>query len=237
MNIKRYREALSRGILDVMPDGQIFIGVKNLNIDAYGKILIGNFKGLSVHVLVALAFIPNPDDFRFVKRVNDDPSDPKYNHKDNLYWAKSTYTKKRSTANTDIYSNVKIVERSRVLTNRQIWFIRASDKPYRVLAKQYSCHYTAISRIKKAQSYANVKNSDGSTYIPADENGLKVQVKLSRSLTVDDIYKILESKESALVLSDRYNVTTAHIGKIKAGKTLKAITVPWLKAKGLYVEP
>jgi hypothetical protein len=236
MDIKRYREVLNLGVLDVMPDGRIFADDIELKPDAKGILKVGKLKGLWVHVLVAVAFIPNPNDFRFVKRIKNDPNDPNYCHKDNLYWVNSPYIKPATSFSVhDIHKVNRIAKlKSKRLSDEHVRLIRESDKPYVILAKKYSCTTQTICNIRTALTYSTVTNADGSPYVYVPK---RTHQQGSKVISLANVYAVLASKESDAVLSYRYGIDSQYINSIRHGRALKYVTIPWLKDRGFYVEP
>lgn len=82
--------------------------VKNLDKDGYQKVTLsklGFHKQFSVHKLVAIAFIPNPNNFKEINHIDEDKTNNSIN---NLEWCTSKYNIHHGTCINRRSSNRKI---------------------------------------------------------------------------------------------------------------------------------
>ncbi len=118
----------------------------------------GKKKNFGIHVLVATAFIPNPENKPEVNHLDRDKTN---NRADNLEWNTGEENKKhaRETNPKEIKQRKKQVR----LTEDQIHLIRQicipGDSIYGIaaLARMFDVHEDTISRIVQGKSYKNVK--------------------------------------------------------------------------------
>jgi DNA-binding transcriptional regulator YiaG len=134
-------------------------GYKRVNLYKDGK-----YKKMSIHRLIALNFIPNPEN---KKTVNHKDSDRLNNSLDNLEWATHSENNKH-THNNNRHKRSKDGERRRInaviekeskLTYSQAEDIRRLRKKtnlsYAKLAKMYNVSAFLIGRIIRKESYKN----------------------------------------------------------------------------------
>lgn len=103
------------------------------------------FKRKRVHVLVATAFIPNPDN---KPTVNHKDTNKQNNHVDNLEWA----TAQEQTDHA-IDMGINSTLNARKLTKHQIFEILRSDLPDIDLGKQYSIRPSSIYNVRTGRCY------------------------------------------------------------------------------------
>lgn len=103
------------------------------------------FKRKRVHVLVAQAFIPNPDN---KPTVNHKDTDKQNNHVDNLEWA----TAQEQTDHA-IHMGINSSLKGRKLTKQQVFEILKSDLPDIELGKAYGIRPSTIYNLRTGRCY------------------------------------------------------------------------------------
>ena len=120
----------------------------------------GSHKSQSVHRLVAMAFIPNPD---LLPQVNHIDEVRNHNTVDNLEWCTVLYNQNYGNRKLRSSESSKGENNSRhKLTEKQVIEIRStyipSDSIYgkRPLSKRYGVTYECITRIVTGQSWKHI---------------------------------------------------------------------------------
>lgn len=122
-------------------------GYNYIDISVNGKV-----KRVSLHRLVAIYFIPNPEN---KPQVNHKDGDKDNNNDWNLEWVTAAENLKHARdlgLNNSIGSNNKMAK----FTPEEIMIIRKSDKTITELSKIYNVSLAILSRIKSLKSYKNV---------------------------------------------------------------------------------
>jgi len=114
----------------------------------------------TVHRLVALAFVPNPDN---LSEVNHKDGDKLNNHWKNLEWCTTEYNLKHAHKNNLVDYNKNSGENCYItnLTNEIVIEIRKKmDNGVRNkdIEKEYNLSRSAVSRIKTKKSFKNIYN-------------------------------------------------------------------------------
>lgn len=146
----------------VMSDGKVFNTKHNRQIGTYnreypqvslsGKDKEGNkvTKTVEIHRLVALAFIPNPNNLPEVDHINSDKTNPLYNHVCNLRWA----DRKIQISNID-YSNMKNKSKKKVpvlvfnKNTQETFYFDNLAEACRQMQVSYSVGYAVMTGRKK----------------------------------------------------------------------------------------
>jgi len=113
----------------------------------------GMIKKFTVHRLVALAYLPNPENKPQVNHINGDKTD---NRLVNLEWCTRSENQKHSikiglrTTNGEKNSQSK-------LTEVEVLCIRNSKEKGSILAKQFKISHSTICDIRKGRSWTFIK--------------------------------------------------------------------------------
>jgi hypothetical protein len=114
----------------------------------------GRYNMVNVHRIVALTFIPNPENKKTVNHINGIKTD---NRVENLEWA--TYSENNKAAYKSGLNVVKIGQNHQkaILTNKEVLEIREKRK-YKTLKElgiEYNIHFTSIHYIVKGKTWKN----------------------------------------------------------------------------------
>lgn len=97
----------------------------------------GKYQSYSVHRLVALTFIPNPDNLPQVNHLNEDKSD---NYVGNLEWSTASHNTNWGTRNDRVSQKLKVpIVRVDIYTGEKLYFESTRDarrKGYKVMYKR-----------------------------------------------------------------------------------------------------
>lgn len=137
----------------VSPTGYLFV---TLSAPFLGK---GRSKQVPIHRLVALAWIPKPDDKSLtqVLHKNDDKSN---NHTSNLYWGNTLMNAQDRMRNGKQAVGEKT--NKAVLTKEQIVWIRSNYKPRCrtyggvALAEKFGIHKSCITKIMARKTWSHI---------------------------------------------------------------------------------
>ena len=112
----------------------------------------GNVKKFTVHRLVALAYLPNPENKPQVNHINGDKTD---NRLENLEWCTRSENQKHSI---DIgLRSAKGVKNSQCkLTEQDVLYIRNSKENGSILAKKFNISHPTICDIRKGRSWTHI---------------------------------------------------------------------------------
>lgn len=116
--------------------------------------ICGKYNMVNVHRIVALTFIPNPENKKTVNHINGIKTD---NMVENLEWA--TYSENNKAAYKTGLNVVKIGQNHQkaILTNKEVLEIREKRK-YKTLKElgvEYNIHFTSIHYIVKGKTWKN----------------------------------------------------------------------------------
>jgi hypothetical protein len=113
----------------------------------------------SVHRLVAITFIPNPDNLPEVNHIDCDKAN---NHVDNLEWCTVSDNKKHAFRN-GLNKQLKGTDNPQhTLTREEVIFIRNNAKPYdkkysyAELARKFNVSEPTIKQVAWGKSYVNI---------------------------------------------------------------------------------
>lgn len=125
-------------------NGYLFIQLRKNNTHTY----------TSVHRLVAITYIPNPENKRC---VNHKDFNTKNNHVDNLEWVTDKENVMYSYNHYRRPHKAIIAKKNgmgaRRLTDEQVLEIRKSGDKYHILAKKYNVHRETIGRARRRVTY------------------------------------------------------------------------------------
>jgi hypothetical protein len=112
----------------------------------------GGIKKFTVHRLVALAYLPNPENKPQVNHINGDKTD---NRLENLEWCTRSENQKHSI---DIgLRSTKGVKNSQCkLTEQDVLYIRNSKENGSILAKKFNISHPTICDIRKGRSWTHI---------------------------------------------------------------------------------
>ncbi len=112
----------------------------------------GNVKKFTVHRLVALAYLPNPENKPQVNHINGDKTD---NRLENLEWCTRSENQKHSI---DIgLRSAKGVKNSQCkLTEQDVLYIRNSKENGSILAKKFNISNPTICDIRNGRSWTHI---------------------------------------------------------------------------------
>lgn len=112
----------------------------------------GVIKKFTVHRLVALAYLPNPENKPQVNHINGDKTD---NRLQNLEWCTRSENQKHSI---DIgLRSTKGVKNSQCkLTEQDVLYIRNSKENGSILAKKFNISHPTICDIRKGRSWKHI---------------------------------------------------------------------------------
>lgn len=159
-------------------------------------------KHLSIHRLVAEAFLPNPLNKPQINHIDGNPLN---NNVSNLEWC---------TASENLFhafrSGLKKptsggINGMRVLNDEQVLEIFNSDKKQKELCEKFNVSTSAISLIKTGRNWSHLTKKNYNRRYLTDEEVLKI-----RSLNIPQ-------KEIAKL----FNISPNNISTIKSGKTFK----------------
>ncbi len=159
----------------------------------------------TVHRLVALIFIPNPDNKPEVNHKKGIKTD---NRRINLEW--STRSENLVHAIKSGLRKCKFGERhlNAKLTNAEVFEICNSDLNTYDLANKYNIDHTTVSNIKSGFSWSKVTNIEF----------------VSKRTSPDKIVEIFNDKGSCAYLANKYSLSPMAIWRIKSGVSWKHIT-------------
>ncbi len=173
-------------------------------------------KSFYPHILVALTFIPNPENKGQV------------NHKkgikfDNRMWSLEWATSKENIDHAFATGLSKVGEDHGLskLTNIQALDIFNSKEKRNYLAKKYNVSLHTIKNIKLGKTWIHLTKK---IYAKAENTS-------RRGLSNKDVIDIFSSKEKTGVLIKRYGISNVSINKIKTRKSFCSLTKNILKGE------
>jgi HNH endonuclease len=112
----------------------------------------GKIKKFTVHRLVALAYLPNPENKPQVNHINGDKTD---NRVVNLEWCTRSENQKHSI---DIgLRTTKGVKNSQCkLNEEEVIYIKNSDEKGKILAKKFNISHSTICDIRSGRSWTHI---------------------------------------------------------------------------------
>ena len=125
-------------------------GYEIINIKPNGR---GAGKTLKVHRLVAITFIPNPDNKPQVNHLDGDKCN---NHLENLEWATASENMKHAVKNGLLTppENVTRFTEKEALEIAELYKPRCRENGARALARKFGTHHTTIlNTIKRSQGF------------------------------------------------------------------------------------
>lgn len=96
----------------------------DINSNGYERVFLGSNNRFFVHVLVAEAFIPNPNDYPIVMHMDDDRLN---NHVDNLEWGTQSINIRDAIQRGRFVSNIAIAKEAALQKQRRRIIARALD--------------------------------------------------------------------------------------------------------------
>lgn len=156
-------------------------------------------KQISIHRLVATAFIPNPSGKREVNHIDGNKSN---NHVSNLEWATSSENERHAVA-MDLIKQGEEHHRAK-LTNEQAYFIRENPDGLTTceLAEMFGVAHGTISDIQLGKRYRNVGGVTRQAY---SQPRNKIPDKVRNQIKAEYVFK---SKEfSSYALAKKYGVS------------------------------
>ena len=106
----------------------------------------GYKQDFKLHRLLALAYIPNPEGYHYVRHLNDNRLD---NRLCNLAWGTSSQNAK------DKYDN-GYIQHGRKLTEAQVLEIFEDKRPQRIVAVDYGVSRTTVGKIQRQERYKEI---------------------------------------------------------------------------------
>lgn len=116
----------------------------------------GNQKNKTIHRLVALTFIPNPENKPFVNHIDGNKTN---NNVSNLEWVTPSENSQHAFDNGLINIPRNEDNKLSVLTNNQVREIKkriANGDKQRDIAFDYNVHYSLISHIKAGRKWGDI---------------------------------------------------------------------------------
>lgn len=155
--------------------------------------------GMYIHRLLALTFIPNPNNYPVVRHLNDNKRD---NRLENLAWG--THADNMQDLKDNGY-----ISPLRTLSDKQVELIYKHQDNCRNTAKKFNTTRIIVKSIRGGFSYKSVTKDLGEPY----------KTKLSYDhLTKDCIKEIIESNDSLRAIGRKYNLHHSMVRQIREGK-------------------
>lgn len=120
-----------------------------LNITLYKNDLPHYYRA---HRLVAIAFLPNPENKNQVNHINGIKTD---NRLENLEWATNKENIQHAYR-TGLKDNLGEKHSNSKLTTKQVLVIRKDTRPHRVIAKDYDVTHALIGKIKRGKTWNHI---------------------------------------------------------------------------------
>lgn len=151
VRVKSFRGGRTKILRETKVNGYITSGLYDKN---------SNMKTWRNHVLVALHFIPNPENKHFVNHIDGDKTN---NRVENLEWVTQQENVRHAWANGLSKAVCGAQNATAKFTEEQIKFIRENYIPYdknfsgTALAKKFNVHSETIGKIIRRHTYKNVE--------------------------------------------------------------------------------
>lgn len=201
------------GVVKLMK-GQAFSGYSRISLTVGPGL---KRKTFPLHRLVALAFLPNPENKKLVNHINGQRSD---NRLENLEWVDH---KENSKNAMNRGSNVRGENHPMAkLTDAQVEEIkelfRNGAPKLKVLAEQYGVTKTAISYIRRGTRDCRQVTKYGMAYLP--EGGRKKTPHLSFNPpeTIIKIKELLALGKTSKEIMEELSVSDGLVYRVKTGK-------------------
>jgi len=167
-------------------------------------------KSINAHQLVAEAFLGERPTDRHIVAHND--GNKQNNNLDNLRWA----TPAENAFDRVIHgtNKGKNYGRKRVLSDDEVYAIRADARPNYVLAEQYNVSRSCIHHIRKRLSYKHLPPREGDFQTGEDSRVF---------FSDEDIRKIRQDKRSSYVIAKELGVSANTIQRIWNRETYKSV--------------
>ena len=136
----------------VLAQSKVRNGYMRVSLTQEGK----HKKSASVHRLVANAFVPNPENKKYVNHKNGNKED---NRAENLEWVTASENSKHAC---DVLGHKPPIvhnhnpRSSRRFTDEQVRAIRSDTRPRAEIAKEYGLHVMTVGEIKRRELFADV---------------------------------------------------------------------------------
>ena len=167
----------------------------------------GKWKWFSIHRLVALCFIPNPEG---KKQVNHIDGVKFNNHVSNLEWCTNDENRAHAVAN-DLCSSGEDDPHAK-LTNEQVLYIRENPLGLTTneLAKMFSVSQPTIVRVQTSKAYrkagGTIRQAHQCKYTPRLPDNIRSQIRAE--------YVWHSSEYGSYALAKKYGVTQTTIRRI-----------------------
>jgi NUMOD4 motif len=201
------------------PDKYVFVGLCNDN----------NAKAttISVHKLVANAFIPNPNGYKYNNHKNGKKSD---NSVDNIEWCTQSHNVKhgydalgRESVKGELVGSAKLTNDEVIKIYDLVWH---SDLTIFEICKMFNVKESTVFSIKVGRTWSHLT---GHVYIPNNNSDVKHSYELTKEQVIDIYNKLWNVGLSIKSVSEIYNLPTYIISNIRNGYTHKDITQQILK--------
>ena len=156
---------------------------------------------MTVHRLVASAFLENPEE---KPDVNHKDGDKANNKVDNLEWVTKSENMRHAS------EILHVMGSNRRFCGEEILAIREDKRTEREIAETYGVAQSVINRIRLGRTY---KSFDGEVRPRGRER--------QRKLTTSQAIEIKTSAKTGKELAEKYGVSTATISKIRNNKRYK----------------
>jgi hypothetical protein len=177
------------------------------------------FKRKRVHVLVATAFIPNPEN---KPTVNHKDTNKRNNHVDNLEWATS-----QEQTDHAIEMGVNSTLANRKFTKEQVFEVLNSSLPDLVLADKYGTRPSTIYNMRTGRCYKSFYNDFLATYgeikfIPT--NNKQISLEQKKAILADYLIILEKKKRKEKAYGDmrklfiKHKVSKSHFSRIIRNK-------------------
>lgn len=112
----------------------------------------GKIKKFTVHRLVALAYLPNPENKPQVNHINGDKTD---NRLVNLEWCTRSENQKHSI-NIGLRTTKGVKNSQCKLNEKEVIYIKNSDEKGKILAKKFNISHSTICDIRNGRSWTHI---------------------------------------------------------------------------------
>ena len=151
-----------------------------------------------LHRLIAIHFIPNPENYPVVRHLNDKKRD---NRLENLAWG--THSDNMQDSKNNGYTSPL-----RTLSDKQVELVYKYQDNCRNTAKKFKTTRSIVKAIRGGFSYTGVTKDLGEPY----------RIKKSyEHLTKKCIKDIIKSNDSLRAIGRKYNISHGTVRKIKEG--------------------